>query len=45
MRNLLSTIVLTLVAMVVKGQDLQLNDREYFERQGVNVLEIGRAHV
>ena len=38
MRNLLSTIVLTLVAMVVKGQDLQLNDREYFERQGVNVL-------
>ena len=40
MRNLLSTIVLTLVAMVVKGQDLQLNDREYFERQGVNAQEL-----
>ena len=38
MRNLLSMIVLTFVAIVARGQDLQLNDREYFERQGVNVL-------
>ena len=27
-----------LVAMPAMSQDLQLNDREYFERQGVNVL-------
>ena len=38
MRNLLSIIFLTLVAVIVRGQDLQLNDRDYFERQGVNVL-------
>ncbi len=31
--------VLVLVAMTMRGQgDLRLNDREYFERQGVNVL-------
>ena len=27
-----------LVAGVCKAQNLQLNDKEYFERQGVNVL-------
>ena len=30
--------VLLAVPSVSKAQDLQLNDREYFERQGVNVL-------
>ena len=28
----------TLLALPAMSQDLQLNDREYFERQGVNVL-------
>ena len=28
----------TLLALPAISQDLQLNDREYFERQGVNVL-------
>ena len=36
-KNLLSIILLT-AAVGVSGQDLQLNDKEYFERQGVNVL-------
>ena len=36
-KNLLSIILLT-VAVGASGQDLQLNDKEYFERQGVNVL-------
>jgi hypothetical protein len=31
-------LVLLAVPSVSKAQDLQLNDREYFERQGVNVL-------
>lgn len=35
--NLLSIILLT-AAVGASGQDLQLNDKEYFERQGVNVL-------
>ncbi|MBO4892548.1 MAG: glycoside hydrolase family 9 protein [Prevotella sp.] len=30
--------IATLLAMPAMSQDLQLNDREYFERQGVNVL-------
>ena len=30
--------VLLAAPSVSKAQDLQLNDREYFERQGVNVL-------
>ena len=30
--------LLLLVAGVCKAQNLQLNDKEYFERQGVNVL-------
>ena len=34
----LSYLFLSLVATVCQAQDLQLNDREYFERQGVNVL-------
>ena len=35
----LSTIITVLLAtMVSKAQDLQLNELEYFERQGVNVL-------
>ena len=36
-KNLLSIILLT-AAVGVSGQDLQLNDKEFFERQGVNVL-------
>ena len=36
-KNLLSIILLT-AAVGASGQDLQLNDKEYFERQGVNVL-------
>ena len=31
-------LMLTMVIGIGKAQDLQLNDREYFERQGVNVL-------
>ena len=34
----LSYLFLSLVATICQAQDLQLNDREYFERQGVNVL-------
>ena len=36
-KNLLS-IILLIAAVGASGQDLQLNDKEYFERQGVNVL-------
>ena len=36
-KNLLSIILLT-AAVGASGQELQLNDKEYFERQGVNVL-------
>ena len=36
-KSLLSIILLT-AAVGASGQDLQLNDKEYFERQGVNVL-------
>ena len=36
-KNLLSIILLT-ATVGASGQDLQLNDKEYFERQGVNVL-------
>lgn len=39
MKNLLSVIVLLIAASnVALSQDLKLNDLEYFERQGVNVL-------
>ena len=37
MRHLFSLLLLIAVNMV-HAQDLQLNDLEYFERQGVNVL-------
>ncbi|WP_114778515.1 cellulase N-terminal Ig-like domain-containing protein [Botryobacter ruber] len=38
-RNLLSVVVLLLAAFnYASGQDLKLNDKEYFETQGVNVL-------
>ena len=37
MRKLLSLLVL-LAVTASRAQDLQLNDREYFERPGVNVL-------
>lgn len=36
-KNQLSIILLT-AAVGASGQELQLNDKEYFERQGVNVL-------
>ena len=36
--KILSVAVLLLAAFHVSGQDLKLNDREYFETQGVNVL-------
>ena len=36
-KNLLSLFLMA-VPLVGYGQDLKLNDREYFERQGVNVL-------
>jgi hypothetical protein len=36
-KSLLSTIFLTSCA-VMSAQDLKLNELEYFERQGVNVL-------
>ena len=38
MKNLLSLFVLVTVSLAGRAQALQLNDREYFERQGVNVL-------
>ena len=37
MKNLLSLLLMT-VPMFSQAQDLKLNDRDYFERQGVNVL-------
>src|SRR5918993_3749042 len=38
-RTFLSIIILSLAACnYASGQDLKLNDREYFEKQGVNVL-------
>ena len=37
MKNLLSLLLLA-VPFIGNAQDLMLNDREYFERQGVNVL-------
>ena len=37
MKQLL-VLIATMLALPVMSQDLQLNDREYFERQGVNVL-------
>ena len=37
MKNLLSLLLLA-VPFIGNAQDLKLNDREYFERQGVNVL-------
>ena len=37
MKHLLS-FVLLMATTLSYAQDLQLNDREYFERQGVNVL-------
>ncbi len=36
--NLLLLFITMATATVSRAQDLQLNDREYFERQGVNVL-------
>ena len=38
MRGQLLLLVTFVTSMVCNAQDLQLNDREYFERQGVNVL-------
>ncbi len=38
MKNLLSLLLFVVWAQVGWAQDLQLNNREYFERQGVNVL-------
>ena len=38
MKNLLSLFVLATMPLIGHAQDLRLNDREYFERQGVNVL-------
>ena len=38
MMKQLFMMLLLLVAGVCKAQNLQLNDKEYFERQGVNVL-------
>lgn len=39
MRKVFTVFLLTLATTVVRGQgDLRLNDLEYFERQGVNVL-------
>ena len=38
MKNLLSLFVLATMPLISHAQDLRLNDREYFERQGVNVL-------
>lgn len=38
MKNLLSLFILVTVSLAGRAQALQLNDREYFERQGVNVL-------
>lgn len=38
MKNLLSLFVMVAVPLIGQAQDLKLNDREYFERQGVNIL-------
>lgn len=38
MKNLLSLFVVAMMSPACHAQDLHLNDREYFERQGVNVL-------
>ena len=38
MKNLLSLFVLATMPLIGHAQDLRLNDREYFERQGINVL-------
>ena len=38
MKNLLSLLALVAMPLISQAQDLKLNDREYFERQGVNVL-------
>lgn len=38
MKNLLSLLVMVAVPLIGQAQDLKLNDREYFERQGVNIL-------
>ena len=38
MNNLLSLLALVAMPLISQAQDLKLNDREYFERQGVNVL-------
>jgi len=38
MKHLLSLLVMAAVPLMGQAQDLKLNDREYFERQGVNVL-------
>ena len=38
MKYLLSLFVLATMPLIGHAQDLRLNDREYFERQGVNVL-------
>ena len=38
MKNLLSLFVLAAMSLMGHAQDLRLNDREYFECQGVNVL-------
>ena len=38
MKKILSLFMALAMAIVCQGQDLQLNELEYFERQGVNVL-------
>lgn len=38
MKNLLSLFVVAMMSPACHAQDLHLNDREYFEQQGVNVL-------
>ena len=38
MKNLLSLFVVAMMSPACHAQDLHLNDREYYERQGVNVL-------
>lgn len=38
MKKNLLTLILAATAAVASGQELRLNDKEYFDRQGVNVL-------
>jgi hypothetical protein len=38
MKRTISLLLVALATMTASTQDLQLNDLEYFERQGVNVL-------